>query len=83
MPKEVTQTATVKLSTGAPFLSDADLNAALTNAGVPESTANAILDENEKARLAGLRAALSVLAIAALVALFFTRRLPTRQPTSG
>ena len=46
-------------------------------------TADAIVEENETARLDGLRTALSVLAIFALVALFFTRRIPTEQPASS
>ena len=83
VPKEVTQAAEVKLSGGAPFISDANLKIALANAGVPDATAGAIVAENEKARIAGLRAALGVLAVTALIALFFTRRLPTEQPTSS
>jgi hypothetical protein len=49
-------------------------------AGVPAETASAIVQENSDARLAGLRSALSVLAVIALLALFPGRRLPTRQP---
>ena len=36
--------------------------------------------QNEKARLAGLRVALAVLALVALLALFLSRRLPDVQP---
>jgi len=43
-------------------------------------TAAAVVEENAAARLAGLRSALSVLAAIALVALFLTRGVPTRQP---
>jgi hypothetical protein len=70
----------VELSGGVPFISDRDLDDALDAAGVEGATADAIVDENADARLNGLRAALSVLAIIALVALAFTYRLPTRQP---
>lgn len=49
-----------------PFISDKDLGAALTDAGVTESTAAAIVEENEESRRDGLRAALSVLALIAL-----------------
>ncbi len=35
---------------------------------------------NEQARLDGLRAALALLAIVAVIALFFTKRIPTKQP---
>lgn len=80
VPASVTQQATVELSAGAPFVSDTDLQKALSQAGVPNDTAQAIVDENEKARIVALRAALGVLAIAALGALFFTRRVPDHQP---
>ena len=46
-------------------------------------TADAIVEENETARLDGLRASLAVLAVVALVALLFTRRIPTTQPTTA
>jgi MFS family permease len=82
VPAEVTSTATVELAEGIPFVSDADLQTALDDAGVPPETADAIVDENATARLDGLRASLSVLAVIALIALFFTRRIPTKQPAS-
>ena len=44
--------------------------------------AEAVAEENATARLAGLRAALSGLAIIALIGLFFTRRIPTEQPAA-
>jgi hypothetical protein len=40
----------------------------------------AALDANEEARLDGLRAALAILAFSALLAMFFTQRIPTSQP---
>jgi MFS family permease len=80
VPAEVTAKAEVELAGGIPFVSDADLDAALADAGVPAETADAIIDENSDARLAGLRASLAVLALFALVALPFTRRIPTTQP---
>jgi len=39
--------------------------------------------ENENARIDGLRASLSLLAVVALIALFFTRRIPARQPSAA
>ncbi|HEY4725914.1 MAG TPA: MFS transporter, partial [Actinomycetota bacterium] len=62
--------------------SDADLQAALDQAGVSEETAAAVLEANRQARLDGLRAALVVLAGVALLALFAARRIPTTQPGS-
>ena len=56
---------TCELSSGVPFLSDADLEAALEEAGVTGETAAAIVDENATARLRALRAALAVIALVA------------------
>jgi hypothetical protein len=56
VPAEVTATATVELADGIPFVSDADLQDALDEAGVPPTTADAIIDDNATARLDDLRA---------------------------
>ncbi len=77
VPKDLTSKAQTELTSGVPFISDADLNTALEDAGVSQSASKAIVDENADARLDGLRAALSVLAVLALVALFFSRGLPS------
>src|SRR5215468_4960086 len=81
VPKDVAAKAQVELAGGIPFVSDNDLKTALDKADVPPETANAIVKENSDARLAGLRSALSLLAVIALLALFPGRRLPTRQPS--
>ena len=73
----------VELSSGIPFISDAQLEDALADADVPPDTADAIVDENAEARIDGLRAALAVLALLAVVALFATWRLPTKQTGSN
>jgi MFS family permease len=75
--------AQVELSAGIPFVSDDDLESALDDAGVPPATADAIAEEYATARLDGLRASLSVLALIALIALPLTRRIPTTQPSSA
>jgi EmrB/QacA subfamily drug resistance transporter len=80
VPAEVKQQADVKLAGGAPFLSDADLEQALDDAGVAPEVAQEIGDANATARLDGLRAALGVLALVALLALFFTPLIPAAQP---
>ncbi|WP_030449649.1 MFS transporter [Actinocatenispora sera] len=80
VPENLSSRAQVELAGGVPFLSDRDLSAALDKAGVTEPTKSAIVEENEAARLAGLRSALAVLAGAALVALLVTRGIPRRQP---
>ena len=69
-----------ELAGGIPFLSDAQLKAALSEANVPAATADAVVEENAQSRIDGLRAAVSVLALFALVALLFTRGIPTVQP---
>jgi MFS family permease len=83
VPAEVKSKAGVELAAGVPFVSDADLRAALEEAAVPPKTADAIVEENATARLYGLRLSLSVLAVVALMALFFARRIPTKQPASA
>jgi EmrB/QacA subfamily drug resistance transporter len=76
IPDQVKSQADVQLAAGIPFLSDADLEAALTGAGAsPELTA-AALDINSEARVEGLRSALAVLAVVALLGLFVARRIP-------
>ena len=83
MPKDLASQAQVELAGGVPFMSDQDLQAALDKAGVPPQAADAIVEENATARIDGLRASLSVLAVIALLALFFSRRIPTRQPSAA
>jgi EmrB/QacA subfamily drug resistance transporter len=78
IPQNVASQASVQLASGLPFTSDADLQAALNKAGVPPEEAQAALDVNKQARVVGLRAAVAVLALIALLALFFTRAIPTR-----
>jgi MFS family permease len=82
VPQEVTDQAQTELTGGVPFVSDQDLEAALDDAGVDQTTANAIVDENEAARVDALRTSLSLLALVALLALFAAGSLPTRQPGS-
>ena len=82
VPADVKSQANVQLASGAPFISDADLQAALDRAGVNQETTTAILEVNQEARLDGLRSALVILAGIALLALFAARRIPTRQPGS-
>lgn len=80
VPASLTANAEVQLASGVPFVSNDDLEAALKQANVPEATADAIVEQNEQSRIAGLRAALAILALLALVAQLFTRGIPTVQP---
>ncbi len=82
VPKNLASHAQVELAGGVPFMSDKDLQAQLGKAGVTSKTADAIVKENEHARIDGLRASLSVLAGIALIALFFSRRIPAQQPSA-
>ncbi|WP_370081590.1 MFS transporter [Streptacidiphilus sp. MAP12-16] len=83
VPAEVKSQASVQLASGAPFLSDAQLKAALDKAGTSAQVSQAALDANSAARLDGLRAALAILALAAVLAMFFTQRIPRTQPGSA
>jgi hypothetical protein len=80
VPEQLSSRAQVELTAGVPFISDRDLDEALEEVGVDGAAAEAIVDENADARINGLRAALSVLALMALAALCFSYGLPTRQP---
>jgi hypothetical protein len=82
VPDQVKSQATVELAGGAPFISDAQLKTALDDAGVQPQAADAIVEENATARLNALRSSLSALAVIALIALLFSRRIPTEQPAS-
>jgi MFS family permease len=83
VPAPVKARASTELSGGIPFLSNEELETALDDARVGPRATDAILEENETARLDGLRTALSVLALLALAGLFFTGRIPTRQPAAA
>jgi MFS family permease len=83
VPDSVSQQAHIQLASGVPFVSDDDLTAALEKAGVSDQQSAAILDANEKAQITGLRAALAILALLAMVSLFFTGRIPDRPIGSG
>ena len=82
VPEQVKTMTSVKLAGGVPFVSDAELKSALEKAGVSDEASEAIVSENEHARLVGLRAALALLAIVSILALIFCRRLPDVQPAA-
>ncbi|NXY96522.1 MFS transporter [Streptomyces sp. BR123] len=80
VPDQVVAQAAVQLESGAGFVSDAQLESALDEAGTDPEVARAAMDANTEARLDGLRAALAVLALTTVLALFLTQRIPDRQP---
>jgi hypothetical protein len=81
VPDEVSAQAEIELAGGVPFIPDDTLASALDDAGVGDEEAEAIIEENQKSRLDGLRLSLAVLAVLALVSQFFTGAIPRRQPT--
>ncbi len=76
VPESVQQQATTDMAAGVPFLSDTQLEGALADAGVDESTADAIVEVNSDARLEALQVAFAVTALLAVAALFGTGSLP-------
>jgi hypothetical protein len=82
IPQDLSSQAQVELAGGIPFIANDELSEALTEAGITGATAEAILEENEESRIAGLRVALAVLALLALLALFLTNGIPQRQPAA-
>jgi EmrB/QacA subfamily drug resistance transporter len=83
IPSRVKSQAQVELAGGVPFISDADLEKALDEANVRSQAVDATVDAYKEARMTGLRAALAILALLSLLAMFFTQRIPTRQPGSA
>jgi MFS family permease len=80
IPQEAKSQAQVELAGGVAFVSDADLEAALDEAGASSETTDAALDAYGDARIDGLHTALALLAAIAIGALFFTQRIPKTQP---
>jgi hypothetical protein len=80
IPAKAKEEASVKLAGGVQFVSDADLEAALDEAGASSRTTDEAIDAYQSARIDGLKSALAILAAAMLGALFFAQRIPTIQP---
>jgi hypothetical protein len=80
IPAEVKSQASVELAGGVPFVSDADLEAALEEAGASSTTSQAAIDAYADARLDGLQSSLAILALLTLIALFLAQRIPKAQP---
>jgi EmrB/QacA subfamily drug resistance transporter len=80
IPARAKEQAQVELAGGVPFVSDADLEAALDEAGAASAATDAALESYADARLAGLRSALAILAVLAILALFLAQSIPTTQP---
>ena len=73
---------TTELAGGVPFVSDAQLESALSAAAVPQSQIDEITAINADARLQALQVAFAAAGLVAITALFFTGRIPTVPPGS-
>ena len=80
IPQEVKSQAQVELADGVPFVSDADLHAALDKANASSAATEDALEAYSKARIVGLQAGLAILAVLCVIALFFVQRIPVIQP---
>jgi MFS family permease len=80
IPNRLKSEAEVELVGGVPFVSDADLEAALDEAGVPRRVRDEALDAYADSRIDGLRNSLAILGLLVVVALFFAQRIPRTQP---
>jgi EmrB/QacA subfamily drug resistance transporter len=80
IPESVKSKSAVELAGGVPFVSDADLEAALDEANADDEASQAALSAYADARLDGLKAALAILALLTLSALFLAPRIPKSQP---
>lgn len=84
---EVSAAVKAQISTelvgGVPFISDAQLDAALTEAGVSQPEIDAISQVNATARLEALQVAFALVGLVAIGGLFISVRIPTRSPGAG
>jgi EmrB/QacA subfamily drug resistance transporter len=83
IPSRVKSEAQVKLAGGVPFISDADLEQALDDANVPSRARDEAVSAYQASRITGLKAALAILAVMDVLALFLTGRIPKVQPGSA
>jgi MFS family permease len=77
IPAPVKSKASTELASGVPFISDEDLQQALDDAHVSNRAADDAVAAYQKARIDGLQAALAILALITVIALFGARRIPT------
>ncbi len=83
IPSRVKSDAQVKLAGGVPFISDADLDQALDEANVPARARDDAVRAYQESRITGLKAALAILALMDILALFLSGRIPKVQPGSA
>jgi len=84
LPDSVKQQVTAAAEQSANFVSTTEVEAAATDAGLPADQTAEIVTDYADAQLAALRAGLAFLALFAILALAWVRRLPERaQPTAA
>jgi hypothetical protein len=76
LPDSVKQQVSVAAEKNANFVSDAQVQTAATEAGLPPDQVNELVKNYSDAQLSALRAGLAFLALFALLALAWVRRLP-------
>jgi MFS family permease len=81
IPASVKSKAQVELAGGVPFVSDADLEAALEKSDASSKASDDAINAYADARIKGLKSALAILAVLAITALFYAQRIPTSQPS--
>jgi EmrB/QacA subfamily drug resistance transporter len=82
VPEEVKTQASANLAAGVPFISQSDLTEQMTAAGASAELTSEVVDQYNSSQIDGLRAALAVLALISVIALFFSGRIPKQQPGS-
>lgn len=79
VPADVKSQAEVSFQSGVVFVSDSEARTMLEDAGLTPEVTDQVMSDYGVARLGALRIALSLVALVALAALFFTNKLP-REP---
>jgi len=82
VPQSLKDQANVNLAAGAPFISNAEVQKLMEEQDVPADVQDDVLAQNEASQIDGLRTALSILAVMGVISLFFTGRIPKKQPGS-
>jgi EmrB/QacA subfamily drug resistance transporter len=79
--EEVAVSVAVAVDGSVEFVATSDVSAAVEASELDEETGKALVQDYEAAQLQALRTGLLVAAAVALLALLFTRKLPSRRPT--
>jgi hypothetical protein len=83
VPDEVQAQAETALASGVPFISDTQLQTALSEAGASPEVTTAVMADYANARLVALQTSMSFVALFALIGLFFTGMIPREPPASS